>query len=83
MNKNELILEIIKLCLEKSKRNKNTIFFEYYGHCNLFRIEIDKEGWCENIDPDYREEVFMDLKNDKQILRKLNEILEYLKNLED
>ncbi len=80
MSEKEIILEIVKLCMEKNSRKKNTIFFEYYGHCNLFRIEVDKDGWVKNIEPDFKREVYMDIgKNTKE---QLKEILDYIKDLE-
>ena len=81
---NELILEIMKIALEKNHINKNTIFVNFYGHVNSIRIGVYKNGWKKDTKPTYTKEahlkgVFSDEYNKQEV----KEILNYLKGLED
>ena len=38
----ELILEIMKIALEKNQRNKNTIIIGFSGHVNALSIRVYK-----------------------------------------
>ena len=80
---NELIVEITKIALEKNKRNKNTIFISYHGHVNLFEIRIYKDGWNFDEDWDYEKRLYLDRDETVENIKKLAEILEYIKELED
>lgn len=80
---NELITEIMKVIPKKSRRTKNTIFMYYYGHVNGFTVEVYKDGWIDGKDGDYKKEIYLDIGSEKENIKELKEILEYLKNLED
>lgn len=82
MNRNELILEIVKKSLEINTRKKNTIFFEYFGHVNMFKIDIDLKGWAASIEADFKSEIYMDLLKEEEIIEKLKEVLNYLNGME-
>ena len=80
MKINNLVLEIMKIALEKNTEHKNTIMCNFYGHCLVFECSVYKKGWKDYAEPDYRKRVCLDMNG---TIDKLNEILEYLKNLED
>lgn len=84
MNKEikKLILKIMESVLNINSRNKNTLFFEFFGHINGIRIEYCKNGWSVNIRSDYTQEVYIDTISEKATIKKLNEILDFLKKLE-
>lgn len=77
----EIILEIMKIALEKNKRTKNCIFIDFSGHVNKLSIQVYKNGWKEMADADYQKDIFMDIYDNA--LERLKEILNYLKELED
>ena len=41
----EKIVKIMELSLEKTARNKNTIFVKFSGHSECLEIDIHKKGW--------------------------------------
>jgi hypothetical protein len=75
------ILEIINLSLEKNNEEKNTIFFNFMGHCSSFCISIHYDGWKNNKEPDYRKNLYFTDLLIKEKLKELDEIMEVLKNL--
>ena len=86
---NELIIEIIKLAMEKSTTTKNTIKIEYDTIVNKFEINLFRNGYKNSFykkdnkkDEYYNEYVYLDDKNDKDVKNKLSNILNYLKRLE-
>lgn len=72
--------DIIKTFPEK--RQAPTVFFEFSGHTNEIGIRVYKNGWKESTDCDFRTYVYLDDEIGDTIC-KLNEILTYLKELED
>ena len=48
MKKIMLILKIIQIGLMINSREENTVFISYYGHVNLLKIGIHKDGWENN-----------------------------------
>lgn len=86
---NELIIEIIKLAMEKSTTTKNTIKIEYDTIVNKFEINLFRNGYKNSFykkdykkDEYYNEYVYLDDKDDKDVKNKLSNILNYLKRLE-
>ena len=41
----EKIVKIMELSLEKTARNKNTIFVKFSGHSECLEIDVHKKGW--------------------------------------
>ncbi len=80
---NDLILEIMKISLKINSRNKNTVFVEYFGHVNLLMFSYCKDGWTANIDSDFKKDIYMDTIPEKETVKKLNEILDFIKKVED
>lgn len=78
---NKLILEIMKLALEKNSEQKNTIFVWFSGHTQNFQVQIHKNGWTEENKVDFDKQIYLDI--DKNVEQKLKEIIEYLKEMED
>lgn len=79
---NDLILEIMKVTLEKNRRDKNTIFINFSGHCDLLRVYVYKNGWERERDRDY--DAYIRLASDpNEVKKELEETINYLKNLED
>lgn len=76
----ELILEIMKIALEKNQENKNTIFVNFSGHVNALHIYVYKSGWESGLDADYQKNVYINI--DEDCVKSLTEILDYLKGLE-
>lgn len=79
---NELILEIMKIALEKNQRQKNTIFMYYHGHVNNFSIQIYSKGWSTGAEEDFSKDLYMNTLTEEENIKGLKEILEYLKGLE-
>ena len=79
---NELILEIMKVALEKNQRNKNTIFLTFHGHVNFFDIRVYEKGWKEGETSDYNKDVYMSVGSEDVVIKQLKDILDYLKSLE-
>ena len=80
---NDLILEIMKVTLEKNRRDKNTIFIDFSGHCNLLEVYVHKNGWKQERDRDYDINIYLDSKDSNKTQKELEETINYLKNLED
>ena len=79
---NDLILEIMKIALEKNRMDKNTIFINFSGHCDLLNVSVIKDGWKSECGYDYNKNIYLDL-NLNEAQKELEEVLNYLKNLED
>ena len=75
---NELIVEIMKVALEKSHREKNTIFINFSGHVEWFDIEVYKNGWYMGATESFSNSVKLNKENVEQELQKT---LSYLKSL--
>ena len=75
----ELVLEIMKVALEKNRKNKNTVFVIFYGHVDGVEVHVYKNGWKENENPDFNVTIYS-YKNKSE---KLKQVLKYLKELED
>ena len=79
---NDLILEMMKVTLEKNRRDKNTIFINFSGHCELLSVYVYKNGWERERDRDY--DVDIRLASDpNEVQKQLEETINYLKNLEE
>lgn len=75
---NELILEIMKLALEKNSRKKNTIFVDFSGHVEWLEIMVFEQGWKADGRPNFK--VRVDL-NEETAKKELQSIIEYLKQI--
>lgn len=78
ININNLLQDIFKLTLEINKEDKNTIMFEFYGHCESLEIRVFEKGWSEDKEPDYSKRIFLDFTNAEQ---ELYEVYQYLSKL--
>lgn len=81
---NELVLEIMKIALEKNKEHKNTIFVDYCGHTDQIQVRVYRNGWNADDDPDYNAIAYLSgIYDDKKNREDIQGILKYLKKLED
>ncbi len=81
---NELVLEIMKIALEKNKEHKNTIFVDYHGHTDQIQVRVYRNGWNADDDPDYNAIAYLSgIYDDKKDREDIQGILKYLKKLED
>lgn len=84
MKINNLVLEIMKITLEKNKEHKNTIFVDYHGHIDAIQVRVYRNGWNADDDPDYNATAYLSgIYDDKKNIENIQGILNYLKNLED
>lgn len=49
----EKILKIMELGLEVNRREKNTVFIRFSGHCEIFEVSIHSKGWKEGLGADF------------------------------
>ena len=81
---NELVLEIMKITLEKNKEHKNTIFIDYSGHTDAIQVRVYRNGWNADDDPDYNATAYLSgIYDDKKNREDIQGILNYLRKLED
>ena len=61
---------------ESRKRNETgtlpTLFFEYSGHVNLFKIALHKDGWFSYADPDGKWEFYLNNEISDTVLETLD-----------
>lgn len=73
-----LILKIMQIGLMINSREKNTVFINYYGHVNLLRIGVHKEGWNNNEKESYSKEIYLERENIetelKSVIKDLREL---------
>ncbi len=79
----EFILKIVERALEINSRQKNTIFINYYGHIDSFKIQIHTRGWEKNKNPDYSKDVYMNNSTPEQIKKELLDILKELDKIKE
>lgn len=75
------ILEIINLSLEKNNEEKNTIFFNFMGHCEIFEVSIHSKGWKNGVGADFFKDMFLARLSQRETEEKLDEIIEELEKL--
>jgi DNA-directed RNA polymerase subunit L len=80
---NELILEIMKIALDKNSENKNTIFIRYSGHVEWLEVEVYQNGWSEKETSNFYKKIKLNdgYTTEENIKKELREILNYLKKL--
>ena len=79
----ELMQEILKKSYIINKNTKHSVFVDFSGHVSLFTVCIYLNGWENNKDIDIKLEVYLDRKNQKQIIEKLESMLKRLEELEN
>ena len=76
----KLILEIMKVALEKNSKERNTIWVRFSGHVNWLDVSVCTRGYDNQEIPDWSKTIYLYKDNAKE---KLQETLDYLKDLED
>ena len=77
----EKILKIMELGLEVNSKKKNTVFFRFSGHCEIFEVTIYSKGWKEGLGADFFKDIYFSSSPETESRKKLDEIIEKLENL--
>ena len=76
----EKIVKIMELSLEKTARNKNTIFVKFSGHSECLEIDIHKKGWQPK-KADFNKIWFLCNHTTEENIEMLNEIIKKIEEL--
>lgn len=77
----EKMLKIMELGFEVNRKEKNTVFIRFSGHCELFEVSIHSKGWKNGIGADFFKDMFLARLSQRETEEKLDEIIEELERL--
>lgn len=77
----EKMLKIIELGFEVNRKEKNTVFIRFSGHCELFEVSIHSKGWKNGVGADFFKDMFLARLSQRETEEKLDEIIEELERL--
>lgn len=77
----EKILKIMELGLEVNSREKNTVFVNYSGHCDVLELRIHSEGWKEGKGANFFRDVYLDTLSQREAEINLDGIIKELERL--
>ena len=79
-----LVQRILKLAVEITNNSKPDIFVNYSGHVDYIQCLVYLQGWTDDTagNADYRKDVFYGLYTEKESNKQLEEIIEYLKEVQ-
>ena len=77
----EKMLKIMELGFEVNRKEKNTVFIRFSGHCELFEVSIHSKGWKNGVGADFFKDMFLARLSQKETEEKLDEISKELERL--
>lgn len=77
----EKMLKIMELGFEVNRKEKNTVFIRFSGHCELFEVSIHSKGWKNGVGADFFKDMFLARLSQRETEEKLDEIIEKLEKL--
>ena len=77
----EKMLKIMELGFEVDRKEKNTVFIRFSGHCELFEVSIHSKGWKNGVGADFFKDMFLARLSQRETEEKLDEIIEELERL--
>ncbi|EEO40006.1 hypothetical protein FSCG_00719 [Fusobacterium vincentii 4_1_13] len=77
----EKMLKIVELGFEVNRKEKNTVFIRFSGHCELFEVSIHSKGWKNGVGADFFKDMFLARLSQRETEEKLDEIIEELEKL--
>ncbi|WP_336154729.1 hypothetical protein [Fusobacterium polymorphum] len=77
----EKILKIIELGLEVNSREKNTVFVNYSGHCDVLELRIHSEGWKQGKGANFFRDVYLATLSQREAEQNLDGIIKELEEL--
>lgn len=77
----EKMLKIMELGFEVNRKEKNTVFIRFSGHCELFEVSIHSKGWKNGVGADFFKDMFLARLSQKETEEKLDEIIKELERL--
>ncbi|KUL99057.1 hypothetical protein RO03_05880 [Fusobacterium nucleatum subsp. nucleatum] len=77
----EKMLKIMELGFEVNRKEKNTVFIRFSGHCELFEVSIHSKGWKNGVGADFFKDMFLARLSQRETEEKLDEIIEELERL--
>ena len=82
-NKTDLAQRILKLAIEITNNTETDVFVNYSGHVDYIGISVYLQGWNREYDEDYKEEIWFKLSNEEQNLKKLEDTIKYLEEVQN
>jgi hypothetical protein len=80
----KLVLDIMQLGIEISKNTTTDVFVNYSGHVDLLEVYLYKDGWEEDKERYYSENIYLDkagYQSEDGIIETLQKIRAELENL--
>ena len=77
----EKVLKIMELGFEVNRKEKNTVFIRFSGHCELFEVSIHSKGWKNGVGADFFKDIYFSSSSENEARKKLDEIIEKLEKL--
>ena len=77
----EKMLKIMELGFEVNRKEKNTVFIRFSGHCEIFEVSIHSKGWKNGVGADFFKDMFLARLSQRETEEKLDEIIEELERL--
>ena len=77
----EKMLKIMELGFEVNRKEENTVFIRFSGHCELFEVSIHSKGWKNGVGADFFKDMFLARLSQRETEEKLDEIIEELERL--
>lgn len=77
----EKMLKIMELGFEVNRKEKNTVFIRFSGHCELFEVSIHSKGWKNGVGADFFKDMFLARLSQRETEEKLDEIIKELERL--
>ena len=77
----EKMLKIMELGFEVNRKEKNTVFIRFSGHCELFEVSIHSKGWKNGVGADFFKDIYFSSSPENETRKNLDEIIEKLEKL--
>ena len=77
----EKMLKIMELGFEVNRKEKNTVFIRFSGHCELFEVSIHSKGWKNGVGADFFKDMILARLAQRESEDKLDEMIEELERL--
>lgn len=70
------IVKLMELALKVNSKEKNTIFINFFGHCESINVQIYKNGWKYKKEADYKKDIHLLSSSDKSLRKESEKALD-------
>lgn len=70
------IVKLMELALKVNSKEKNTVFINFFGHCESIGVQVYKNGWKYEKEADYKKDIYLLSSSDKSLRKESEKALD-------